>query len=469
MSAQYGTWDDIRPFRDHFGLMFDAVVNHVSAESPWLRAFLESAPEFHDYFIELHGNPDLSHVVRPRALPLVNEFSSPSGARRLWTTFSADQVDLNYHNPAVLQDTLDILLFYASQGAEFIRLDAIAYLWKEIGTPCISLPQTHWIVQLMRAVLDEAAPHVQLITETNVPNLENLSYLGDGANEAQLIYNFPLPPLVLHALQTGNGNFLFQWAATLSLPSPNATFLNFLASHDGIGLNPVHGILPESEITAMARRIQAAGGFVSNKTNSDGTLSPYELNVNYFDALNTGDSSLEPGLQVDRFVTAHAILLGFIGVPAIYFHSLFGSHGWPEGVKQSGNNRAINRQKLQRSDLERELADPDSLRSQVFTRLAGLLKARAEHPCFTPQATQRVLEDASGVFLLLREDTTGSIAPILCVYNLRHITQQIDVELAGTALQSAPVLRDLISGCQLPGGERVALHLAPYQSLWLTV
>ena len=307
--------------------MFDAVINHASAEGGWFQSYLRGEPDYKDHFIEVRGDPDLSAVVRPRALPLLTKFDTPHGSKMLWTTFSADQVDLNYHNPRVLLDVLDILLFYASQGAEFIRLDAIAYLWKEVGTSCINLPQTHWVVQLLRAVLDEIAPHVMLITETNVPNLENLSYFGDGSNEAQLVYNFPLPPLVLHALQTGEAGVLSKWASGLELPSHKVTFLNFLASHDGIGLNPVRGILRESEIVALAQRVQASGGFVSNKSNANGSVSPYELNINYFDALNAAEHAEELPVQIDRFVTAHAILLAFMGVPAIYFHSLFGSRG----------------------------------------------------------------------------------------------------------------------------------------------
>ena len=357
VAPQYGDWSDVRGLGQEFRLMFDAVINHASAEGGWFQSYLQGEPAYKDHFIEVRGNPDLSAVVRPRALPLLTKFDTPHGSRMLWTTFSADQVDLNYHNPRVLLDVLDILLFYASQGAEFIRLDAIAYLWKEVGTSCINLPQTHWVVQLLRAVLDEIAPHVMLITETNVPNLENLSYFGDGSNEAQLVYNFPLPPLVLHALQTGEAGVLSKWASGLELPSDKVTFLNFLASHDGIGLNPVRGILRESEIVALAQRVQASGGFVSNKTNANGSVSPYELNINYFDALNAAEEAVDLRVQIDRFVTAHAILLAFMGVPAIYFHSLFGSQGWLEGVKQTGKSRSINREKLQRDELERELGD----------------------------------------------------------------------------------------------------------------
>jgi sucrose phosphorylase len=281
-----GSWNDVRRIGQDFRLMFDAVINHVSAGSAWFQAFLRGDPAYRDYFIVVAGGPDLSQVVRPRALPLLSRFATPTGEQAVWTTFSDDQMDLNYANPDVLLEISDLLLDYAARGAEFIRLDAIAYLWKEIGSPCIHLPQTHRVIQLWRAMFDAVAPHVMLITETNVPHVENISYFGDGANEAQLVYNFALPPLALDAFHTGSARVLSAWAGSLSLPSDRVTFFNFLASHDGIGLNPARGILPEAAIEALVARAVAHGGQVSYKHNADGTQSPYELNVNYFDALS---------------------------------------------------------------------------------------------------------------------------------------------------------------------------------------
>ena len=466
VAQQFGTWADVRHLGEHFRLMFDAVLNHASAESHWFQSFLQGDSDFRDFFIEVRGSPDLSAVVRPRALPLLAEFQGAFGPMKLWTTFSTDQVDLNYHNPQVLLRMIEVVLFYASQGAEFLRLDAIAYLWKEPGTPCINLPHTHWIVQLLRAVLDEVAPHVMLITETNVPNRENLSYFGDGSNEAQMVYNFSLPPLVLHAMQTGSASALSDWAAGLRLPSSRATFLNFLASHDGIGLNPARGILPESEIEAMAGRIQAAGGFISNKSNPDGTQSPYEMNVNYFDALNAAGAGDDLSTQVDRFITAHAILLAFMGVPAIYFHSLFGSRGWPEGVQRTQKYRTINREKLQRDVLEQELAEPSSLRSRIFTRLARLLKIRSSHSCFAPEASQQIVNSHGGIFALVRQARSGS-SIALCLHNVTRTSQRAEFDLSDVALSSSLALQDVITGRQFATGDHLNIVLRPYETLWL--
>jgi len=316
----FGDWPDLEHFRPDFDLMFDAVFNHMSAQGEWFQKFLADEPEFRDFFVTVTGNPDLSQVVRPRALPLLTEFSTARGAEKVWTTFSADQVDLNFKNPAVLLATLRALLIYVQHGAKFIRLDAIAYLWKEIGTNCIHLAQTHQVIQLMRAVLDEVAPGVRLITETNVPHADNISYFGDGTNEAQLVYNFALPPLVLHSVATGNAEKLTRWAALLELPSAQTTFFNFLASHDGIGMNPARGILSQAEIDALVKRATDHGGFVSYKHNSDGSKSPYELNITYFDALSNPAAGEPEDTQIKRFLVAHALMFALSGVPGVYFH-----------------------------------------------------------------------------------------------------------------------------------------------------
>ncbi len=466
VAPEYGDWDDVARLGKHFRLMFDAVINHISTRSEWFQAFLRGEAPYRDYFIVVDEQADLSRVVRPRALPLLTRFQTADGEKALWTTFSADQVDLNYHNPSVLLEIVDILLEYVWRGAEFIRLDAIAYLWKEIGTPCIHLPQTHWIIQLFRAVLDEVAPHVMLITETNVPHEENISYFGDGTNEAQMVYNFALPPLVLHAFHTASAETLSSWAATLSLPSDRATFFNFLASHDGIGLNPARGILSEEEIAALVQRTGEVGGLVSNKRDADGGESPYELNINYFDALNAARPSDPLDVQVARFVTAHAILFSLVGVPGIYFHSLFGSRGWPEGVECLGHNRAINRQKLRRADLERELADSASRRAGVFQSLKRLLRARAKHNAFHPFGRQEVLGGNPAVFAVLRISPDGT-RRALCLHNVTPSPQEVSFPLSRLRVTEKDRWRDMIDGTVFAPSKPFAVSLAPYQTFWL--
>ncbi len=417
VNPSLGDWDDIQRLSGTFRMMFDVVINHASTQGDWFQAYLRDEVPYKDFFLDVEDDVDLTRVVRPRALPLLTEFISAAGSRRVWTTFSADQADLDFHNPDVLLEMINILLFYAEKGAQFIRLDAIAYLWKEIGTTCIHLPQTHAIIQLLRAVLDESAPHVRLITETNVPHLDNISYFGDGCNEAQLVYNFALPPLVLHTLRTGDASILSQWAAGLDLPSDQTTFFNFLASHDGIGLNPARGILSPGEIDAMVEQTLLNGGQISFKQNEDGTQTPYEMNISYFDALSNPTNNELQELQIGRFMAAQAIMLSLRGLPGIYFHSLFGSRSWQDGVMQTGQNRSINREKLNRNEIETDLGDPQSLRSKVFSRYRNLLIQRSSSPAFHPNGGQRILDFGKRVMAIVRSSPNNKTS-YLCLQNV---------------------------------------------------
>ncbi|RMG95511.1 MAG: sugar phosphorylase, partial [Chloroflexi bacterium] len=440
-----GNWDDVAALRTHFRLMFDAVLNHVSAQSDWFQAFLRDDPTYRDYFVVVEPDTDVSAVFRPRALPLLTRVKTAVSEKLVWTTFSEDQIDLNYRNPDVLLKAIEILLHYISHGAEYIRLDAVAFLWKEIGTNCLHRPQTHAIIQLIRAVLDIVAPQVVLITETNVPHEENIAYFGDGTNEAQMVYNFSLPPLTLHAFHTGQAETLSQWASNLKRPSGRATFFNFLASHDGIGLTPAKGILTETDISRMCARILELGGYVSYRTQTDGTQSPYELNINYLDALGDPARPNEPiDLIARRFLTAHAIMLSLAGVPGIYFHSLFGSRSWPEGVHLSGHKRRINRQKFNRTELEAELNNPTSLRHLVYKGFVQLLQARRHDPAFHPMGEQAVLFLHSGVFSLLRLAKNGRSA-VLCLHNITPSPQTITLSPKQLPIPLPATATDLLS------------------------
>lgn len=318
------------------------------------------------------------------------------------------------------------------------------------------------MVQLLRAVLDEVAPQVFLITETNIPHAENISYFGDGYNEAQLVYNFALPPLVLDTFLTQNAHILSRWAKTLSLPSDRTTFFNFLASHDGIGLNPARGIIPEEQINAMVEITSLHGGLVSYKNDLHGARSPYEINCNYFDALSSPGAAEPIDVQIDRFIAAHAIMLSMVGVPGIYFHSLFGSRGWLEGVRQSGSNRTINRQKFERHTLEQELTQPGSLRQQVFERLSNLLKIRSAQPAFHPFGKQRVIEYDQGVFANLRISSDEKDL-VLCLQNVTVQTQRVELDLKSLGA---------VTGINLTGPHReickiTTQYLDPYQVKWI--
>lgn len=453
-----GSWTDIQSIGGDFKLMVDLVVNHVSAKSRWFRSYLNAENGFKKLAIEVDPAADLSLVTRPRTLPLLTAYTKRSGRRvHVWTTFSADQIDLNYQSLDVLENMVRTLLLYVTRSARVIRLDAIAYLWKQIGTPCIHLPQTHDMVRLFRRILDLKAPGVTIVTETNVPHAENISYFGDGADEAQMVYNFSLPPLLLYALATGNARVFSDWARNLAAPSERTAFFNFTASHDGIGVRPLEGILPSSQIAWLARHVRLNGGQVSERCNPDGSTSPYELNITYFDALRDPATPDDP-LHIPRFLAAQAVALAFAGVPAVYIHSLLGSRNWTEGVALTGRARTINRARLSADAVCEELADPKSVRARVFYPYLEMIGIRAGQPAFHPAARMQVLTVDDRVFAIKRVCQQQTL---FAVTNFSAVALTVELKIENTV---APLI-DLLGGRRFNDG---TIPLKAYQSMWLT-
>ncbi|HDV8498223.1 TPA: sugar phosphorylase [Enterobacter bugandensis] len=453
VAPETGTWQDVADLKQSASLMFDFVCNHMSAKSEWFANYLAQKPGYEDFFIAVDPETDLSAVTRPRALPLLTPFTLHDGSvRHLWTTFSDDQIDLNFASPQVLITMVDVLLHYLAEGARYIRLDAVGFMWKIPGTSCIHLEQTHCLIQLFRAITEAVAPGTVIITETNVPHKDNISYFGDGENEAQMVYQFSLPPLVLHAVHRQDVNALCQWAGSLALPSTKTTWFNFLASHDGIGLNPLRGILPESEILALVEKLQQEGALVKWKNNPDGTRSPYEINVTYLDALSAQNSSDDE--RIARFILAHAVLLTFPGVPAVYIQSILGSRNDYEGVERLGYNRAINRKKYTAGQVDLELNNKNSIRHKIYSRLSEFIAIRRGESAFHP--------DAQAFFESLDEQ-------ILKIVRVAENGERITA-LFNFSNNVHTVYGDTLTGMELLSGQAVSgkeLTLNPWQVMWI--
>ncbi|MBL8029388.1 MAG: sugar phosphorylase [Fibrobacteres bacterium] len=454
-----GTWGDVVALSKEYRLVFDAVINHVSQHSQYVRGYLAGEPAFKDFCISLPPETDTRSVLRTRNLPLLHDFPAHDGTRHLWTTFSRDQVDLNYANPKVLLEVIDILLFYTVMGASMIRLDAIPYMWKKLGTSCAHLPETHELIKLIRDVYDAAAPQVLLLTETNVPHKENLSYFGNTGDEAQMIYNFSLAPLIVWSFLEGDASELSKWAAGVKFVSPSATYLNITATHDGIGMRPTEGILSEEARAKLCSMAKTRGGDITGKRNSDGSVSPYELNLSYFDAINDPTVNTPETVEVARFLCAQAITFSFIGIPGIYVHSLFGSRNDYEGVKRTGRARTINRAQLNKQNLIMELCSQDSLRSKVFSGMKRLLEIRSHQTAFHPDASQQVISLAPGLFAISRTSTSQKIVAL-------HNVSDQTIRIPRAKLPFDGEIHDLLSPEELIKGQEIDIR--PYQVRWLT-
>lgn len=451
VDEKLGDWQDIEGISQSFKLAFDLVLNHVSRESSWFRDYVLGIAPASNYFIEQPKDIDLSMVVRPRSTPLLSPVMTRAGQTHLWTTFSSDQMDLNFSSPDVLFEFLDLILFYISKGATVIRLDAIAYLWKKVGTNCVNLPETHIVAKLLRHLVDLVAPDVMLLSETNLPHNENISYFGRG-DEAHLVYQFSLPPLLLHALLTGKTTTLTSWADSLGNMPVGCSFLNFTASHDGIGVRPLEGLVPPSEIDMLVKHVTAVNGRYSTKSNPDGTDSVYELNTTYYDALKDPDDPENTQRQIERFICSQAVALALKGIPAIYINSLFGTPNDQERFEQTKQPRALNRKKWQLSELTSLLSNKTD-GAMVFSRYSQLLNARRSHPAFDPAAPQQVMDMGESLFAIKRIDVPSK-QEILCIHNFSSETQEIRIPWPSV---------DLISGSEYSK----EAELTPYQAVWL--
>ncbi|CAA6823770.1 MAG: Sucrose phosphorylase (EC [uncultured Sulfurovum sp.] len=451
-----GSWRDIKTLSEHHRLMFDGVINHMSQLSDWFEKFLANDPEYYNFFIDLDPSLDLSQVVRPRTTPLLTEFSDDEGhIRNIWTTFSADQVDLNYANPKVLLAVLDVLLFYVEKGAKLLRLDAIAFIWKVVGSSCVHLPQTHELIQLMRDVIHAVAEEVFIITETNVPHHENVSYFGTGNDEAQMVYNFTLPPLLAFAILQGDTRKLTAWAASLDLPSDKVCFFNFTASHDGVGVRAVSDILDGKELKFLVQSCEDHGGLVSYRTVGDEKL-PYELNCSYIDILT--DPKEDDTVRLKRMILSQAVALAMPGVPGIYFHSLVGSQNYHEAVRKTRRNRTINREKLNFDNIQEALDEQGSLRNNLFKRYKQLISIRINEPCFDPFSKFEFLTLGQESFAIKRYDKEEKHY-LIALHNFKNKAIEIDL-----SSHVEGVLRDIISHQYL---EQTVFTMQPYEILWL--
>lgn len=459
VDSSAGTWSDISNLGDGFSLMFDLVLNHASQKHAWFESYLAGDPQYADFFIDVDPATDLSDVVRPRSQPLLTPFETESGTKHVWTTFSPDQVDLNYANPKVMLAMLDTLIQYARRGSRIVRLDAIAFLWKEIGTNCLHLPQTHAAVKLMRHVLDRVVPGTLILTETNVPHAENISYLGDGTDEAHMVYQFSLPPLLLDAIHSNDTSVIRDWLASLKPPSDQTTFFNFTASHDGVGVRPLEGIVSTERVQNLVDVVQQHGGRVSMRRQPDGTESPYELNIAFIDAVANKDEVSEAE-HARRFLATQAIMLSIQGMPAIYFHSLVGTPNDQAGVEESGQNRRINRHKYDRAELDSALWEAHSLQRRVFDGYRRLLEVRCQHKAFHPQASQTVLDlPGDGLLGFVREASDGQKIAVLA--NLSSEPRVVD----GSAIDES--LRfDELAQQRLFADD--AIPMRPFQVRWLS-
>jgi sucrose phosphorylase len=461
VDKELGDWTDIQAIATDYGLMADLVINHCSSENQWFQRYIRGESPGKGFFLEADPKEDFSDVVRPRTSELLRKTQTSDGTKHVWCTFSHDQIDLNFRNPNVLKEMVTIIRHYLDRGVRIFRLDAVAFLWKKSGTPCINLEETHEVIRLLRSLIEHSEPDAIIITETNIPNRENLAYFGN-CNEAHCIYNFSLPPLLVNALVTGDCRYLKQWLMSMPPAQNGTTYFNFIASHDGIGLRPAEGLLNDEELSTLIGTMESFGGRVSWRTQGH-QRKPYEINISLYDAM-AGTPSGPDQWQQARFICAHAVMFALEGIPGLYIHSLLGTRNDLDGLKTTGENRSINRHRWDYTALETELAQQDNSHAAVFSRIKHLIKVRTQQSAFHPNATQFTLQLGSLVFGFWRQSLDRSQS-IFCIFNISD--RELELPLMDINLIGTDDWWELISGERIEDASGF-LRLTPYQPLWIT-
>ncbi len=459
---QHGEWKDFKKISSNFKIMIDLVINHCSSTNYLFKNFLKNHEPGSDYFIfskkEFKG---LSKVVRPRTSKLSREITMDGRKGFVWCTFSHDQVDFNFKNPKVLILFFKIIKFYIDNGAAVLRLDAVAFLWKEIGTKCINLPETHGIVRLIRLLVEKYSPNSMIITETNIPSDENLSYFGNN-NEAHCIYNFSLAPLLIHAIISGSSFYLKKWSRSMPPAQIGNAYLNFLSTHDGIGMRPLEGIVPEIKLNKFFKTLQKSGAYLSYRS-SNKEENVYEVNTTLLDAFSqTYDG--KDSYKLKRFILSHEILFSMEGIPAVYIQNLVGSKNDIKKFKKTKSYRSINRKNWEFNNLIKKLKTSSSINSKIYKALLRLILLRKKQPAFHPNATQFTLQLEDHFFGIWRQSIDRSQS-IFCVSNLTKYKKKFflhDINLISTDKWFDILRKKRISKIDSE------INLLPYQSIWIT-
>jgi sucrose phosphorylase len=471
VNPKLGTWEDITGMGGDYNLMFDGVLNHASSRSRMFREFLNGNPYYKHFFIAYDSPDDLtpdqrSKIFRPRTSDILTEFDTIDGPKYVWTTFSEDQIDLNFRNPAVLMRVLEGLLFYVRRCANIIRLDAVTYIWAEPGTECVHLPQTHEVVKLLRDVMDAVAPGVAILTETNVPHELNVSYFGNGHDEAHMVYNFALPPLVLHTFYTEDATGLSKWAQNLTSPSDAATFFNFLDTHDGIGLMGVKGILSKEESDHTIQNATEHGAYISYRMTEDRTQEPYEINSTWWSAINRDDSNEDITYQVKRYLASRSISLMIQGVPGVYIHGMAGTPNDHELVRTADVRRDVNRGVIDREAIAEGLKVPNSKISLIRRYGSKMHLGRTRQRAFHPRGGQRVLMKSPDIFTVIRTSPEGD-QHIVAMTNVTSKASRIEMTLSELGMEETRWY-DLLGEKEWTAkNARLSVTFQPYDVIWL--
>ena len=457
VDKKLGSWSDIYQQSKRTNIMADIVINHASSKGLWFKNFLSNKSPGKEYFLTVGEKFDTSKVIRPRENKLLKKITIFKKNNFIWRTFSDDQIDLNFKNPKVLLRFIKIMINLLNHGVNIFRLDAIAYLWKKSGSKCINLKETHEIIKLLRTICNSLKTQSIIVTETNLPEKENLSYFGKNNDEAQWIYNFSLPPLLVHSFLFEDSTYLNKWNKKLPNTKMGNNYLNFIASHDGIGMRPVEGYLTKEKLSLLFKRLKKNGGQLSHRKIQGSSKKVYEANITLFNAFQRTDYDKKGRFFLERYVSAHAIMIAFEGVPAIYFNSIFGTSNDEYKYIISGNKRDLNRYKWNKKRLDNLLKDKTSKQSIFSKQILNLLSIKKQNKAFHPNAKRENLNMGKKIFCFKRT----SLDKKQIIYNITNLSSKYQKFKLNYKFSKYKNLLDKTNISQ-------KTELKPFETLWLS-
>ncbi|NNJ93391.1 MAG: alpha-amylase, partial [Halobacteria archaeon] len=474
-------------------LTLDVVVNHTSNEHEWATRARAGEKTYQDYYycFDNRDVPDMFEETLPEIFPETapgNFTFEEAMGKWVMTVFKNYQWDLNYTNPAVFIEMVDIILYWANQGADIVRLDAVAYLWKKIGTTSQNEREAHLILQLLKDCCQVTARGVLFIAEAIVAPVEIAKYFGEDAviaKECEIAYNATLMALLWNAVATHNANLLNIGVRNLPNKLDRATWLNYIRCHDDIGLGFDDNDIRLAGYDPVPHRRFLVDYFTGEFADSPARGQPFGRNLKTGDARISGSLASLIGLEtalehgeleeideaVRRILLLHSVIMSYGGIPLIYYGDEIGTLNdtrYLTDPAKANDNRWLHRPRIDWDKAELRHRH-GSVEQRIFEGLQRMIAVRKSVPAFADFNNRELLETGNPhLFVYMRNDPFLTGDNVLVVMNFDNAPQSLDLaDLHNRGRFAYGEIQDLYSG-ESPSLYKDTLVIPPYRFYWLS-
>jgi len=498
LDERAGTIEDLRSVaaslrKRNMLLTLDVVVNHTSDEHEWAARARAGDRKYQDYYycFDNRDIPDMFEETMPEIFPETapgNFTWEESMGKWVMTVFNDYQWDLNYSNPAVFIEMVDIILFWANQGADIVRLDAVAFLWKKIGTTCQNEREAHLILQLLKDCCQVTARGVLFIAEAIVAPVEIAKYFGEDAviaKECEIAYNATLMALLWDAVATHNANLLNIGVRNLPNKLDRATWLNYIRCHDDIGLGFDDNDIRLAGYDPVAHRRFLVDYFTGEYDDSPARGQPFGRNMKTGDARISGSLASLVGLgtavehgdpeeievAVRRILLLHSVIMSYGGIPLLYYGDEIGMLNdctYLDNPAKANDNRWIHRPRIDWDKAEMR-HQHGSVEQRIYEGLQRMIAVRKSIPAFSDFNNRELLDTGNPhLFVFMRNDPFHTGDNVLVVSNFDRASQSLDlIDLRNRGRFAYGQVQDLCSG-ESPSLYKDTLVIPPYRFYWLS-